>query len=210
MSHNIAKEFLSRKVNSDQYFGEFKFQIPSIIITIGQLRDFSANRVLIDNLGQSENFRLKFCGDGIDRLRLEEYSKNQNANCIFTGWYNKLEEQNLVSDCDFINIVLPESNHTMEQMTNRFYLSLLCRKPMIVNKKSTQSYYVDKYYLGLSVDLQENFDERILEFIRDFDSNLYLTGVDKMISIVQEDIDKFEYAVSDVLSNSGLTRNFFF
>ena len=53
-------------------------------------------------------------------------------------------------------------------MTNRFYLSLIFKKPMIVNKDSIQASFVKKYNLGIIISSEDNISERIMDYKNSF------------------------------------------
>ena len=82
--------------------------------------------------------------EAYDLLKKYEVKKIYN-NVKFTGYYPKKEEFSIVDGCDFMNIILPDDTLSRYLISNRFYLSLLRRKPMIVSSGGIQAEYVKEY-----------------------------------------------------------------
>lgn len=160
------------------------------ILTIGQLRDFSANLWLISQLQNRNDIILQYSGYGDAKKRLEHYvNENGVVNTIFTGFYNKEEEQLIVNDADFINIFLPDNLLSNTLMSNRFYLALLHRKPMIVNSSSEHAKYVLKYKLGVVVDCNDNIYDKIKEYIGCFNAVEFDTNCSYILEkVVHENV----------------------
>ena len=145
ISHNIGFRW-KEKMNMPAPDSFFHHQ-PLDILTIGQIRHFDGNRVLIDELGNRGNMKMHFAGDGVDVPRLVEYCKEKKINNVaFSGRYLKENEDDIVSTSDFVNILLPQTR-VQQAMANRFYLAILNYKPVIVNAESIQVEYVKKYGL---------------------------------------------------------------
>jgi hypothetical protein len=188
LGHNVRKQDLE----SSFYKNDFNVNKYFTILTIGQIRDFSSNSRIIDSFGNKHNFIVKFAGSGLDKENLELYSRDRYSNIHFTGRYNKEEEGNLVKNSDFINIVLPTTAFAMTQMTNRFYLSLIYKKPMIVNYESIQAKFVEKYSLGIVVNSSEDIHDKLMQYSKVFDIQVFDKGCEDMLKIITQDIDNFE------------------
>lgn len=63
----IISVFVGKKMNMPAPDSFFHHQ-PLDILTIGQIRHFDGNRVLIDELGNRGNMKMHFAGDGVDVL----------------------------------------------------------------------------------------------------------------------------------------------
>lgn len=196
LSHNIRKSLLLEDYKlKNSLLSNNKIEI----LTIGQLRDFESNIRIINAFGLNNKIRLKYSGDGLDSIKIQKFAKNNSTNCCFTGKYKKNDEHLIVKSCDFINVLLPEKDFVMTQMTNRFYLGILYRKPLIVNKKSIQYYFVSKYNLGFGVHLNDDLNFNLNRYLNSFDPMLFETGCREMIKDILKDIDYFENKIKDVL-----------
>lgn len=199
LSHNVRKTDLDiNKFDSCKIKSNKKIEV----LTIGQIRDFSSNSKLIKYLGNSECFDLKFIGDGTELVNLKKYSKDIN-NIEFSGRYDKKDEPGLVIKSDIINILLPNSPEAMTQMTNRFYLGLMYKKPMIVNKDSIQSYYIEKFNLGLTVGSYENIHNELLRYFQNYNPKEFEKGCVEVLNIVKNDIYLFEKTIKTIFKNNN-------
>lgn len=188
LSHNVRK---SELVNSERYSRRaFNNEIVKVL-TIGQLRDFSANSAIIDELGNKSNIFMDFVGEGTELSRLTKHAESYD-NIRFTGRYEKEEELGFIENADLINIVLPNTFEALTQMTNRFYLSLLYKRPMIVNEDSIQADFVRDYNLGIVVGKDENVYDEINSYISRLDYDLFCQGCNDCIKVINRDISKFE------------------
>lgn len=92
---------------------------------------------LLQSLGGNDDYRLTFAGRGDTDASLKEYALSHNmGNVDFTGFYKEENEAEIVKKCDFINIFFPNDIKHSTIMSNRFYLALIHKKPMIVTAGS--------------------------------------------------------------------------
>lgn len=197
ISHNIAGFNFSNQTKNKLFFKN-----PVInILTIGILRDMDANSKLIKNLVNKSKYRMQFSGDGPATKLIEEFVKtNKISNVITTGRYNKSDEIDIVNSADLINILLPWNLNSRTCMANRFYLSVMCRVPMIVDANTTQSEFVEKYFLGVVVSPKENIEKKISEYIENFNPEIYKQGCESFINLVKSDIHIFENKIINILN----------
>ena len=193
ISHNIGFRW-KEKMNMPAPDSFFHHQ-PLDILTIGQIRHFDGNRVLIDELGNRGNMKMHFAGDGVDVPRLVEYCKEKKINNVaFSGRYLKENEDDIVSTSDFVNILLPQTR-VQQAMANRFYLAILNYKPVIVNAESIQVEYVKKYGLGIIWEQGTILRECIHEYILNFNRVSFCKGRHLFFHELLLDIEKFETLV---------------
>ena len=164
ISHNFDISLVNNAVKYNNII-PFKSS-PINILTIGGIRNYESNVQVIKSLANKDGMNMAFIGKGIAASRLEKYSKeNKIVNIKFKGYYEKVQESSYVKDSSFINIFYPKITSHSTIMSNRFYLALIHKKPMIVTSNSTQGDYVEKYNLGLSVDNCENLKEKLINYI---------------------------------------------
>lgn len=197
ISHNIGFRW-KEKMNMPAPDSFFLNQ-PLDILTIGQIRHFDGNRVLIDELGNRGNMKMHFAGDGVDVPRLVEYCKEKKINNVaFSGRYLKENEDDIVSTSDFVNILLPQTR-VQQAMANRFYLAILNYKPVIVNAESIQAEYVRKYGLGIVWELGTSLKNAIEDYIARFDIEQFLDGRRKLCETLMKDVMQFNKMLNDIL-----------
>ena len=157
------------------------------VLTIGQLRNFITNKMLMDHLGNKSRITIQFSGMGIayDLLKKYEVKKMYN-NVKFTGYYPKKEEFSIVDGCDFMNIILPDD--TLSR-------SLLRRKPMIVSSGGIQAEYVKEYDLGIIVSSEDDIYSKIMIYARSFDPIQFQKNCDRFLEMVRLDMQIFSRSV---------------
>lgn len=196
ISHNIRSFFL-KSLYPIKPFNRSCVKV----LSIGGLRDISESERLLHDLGNKDTFTLVFSGDGVAKVPLENYAKMNNiSNVLFTGRYNKNDEPMIVYDSDFINILLPVDINGTSLMSNRFYLSILHHKHMIVNAESYQAKYVRKYNLGVVVESGDNVCDKIIEYMNLFDAVSFNNGCEECLREIEQDAGLFEISVINALS----------
>lgn len=192
LSHNVALDVIEHnlKVCYD------KPRTPIRILTAGLMIRYECNARVIRDLANRHDFELSFVGEGPMKDPLEKYcSDNGFANVSFSGRYEKTEEESIFMNSDMVNIYLPRSLNSDTCMSNRFYNSVLYRKPMIVNEGCYQADLVDKFGLGIVLKDQDDFYGRITEYWGELDWNKYQENCEFFLSIVRCDIETFNRAV---------------
>lgn len=173
---------------------------PVNILTIGSLRDYKANKFLIDQLGNKPDFYLKFVGSGSAEKQLITYvKKNHITNVEFHGLYLKSEELDLIRDASFLNILTGSDINSKSLTTNRFYLSAVLGIPMIVNDDTFQGDLSHKYSLGCIVKPNLPLAGQLQNYFQSFDSKKYDKGRKEFIETVALDIQNLEKAIREFL-----------
>lgn len=198
ISHNIGFRW-KEKMEMPTPVPFFQHRLLNIL-TIGQIRHFEGNRILIDELANRDNIMMHFAGEGIDAPRLENYCKMYNIeNVIFSGRYLKSDEIAYCKECDLVNILLPHTR-VMQAMANRFYLAILNYKPVIVNMESIQAKYVKKYGLGVVWEQGTSLVKCIDEYIDNFDREDFNKGRRLFFHELMQDIENFETVVLELIN----------
>jgi hypothetical protein len=165
------------------------------ILTIGFLRDFEANKRIINSFKNNNKFVLKFVGRGIAYEPLKKFvTENNIENVIFTGGYDKKDEKDFLKEASIMNIFLDDDINSRTLMTNRLYLSVANKIPILVNKNSTQGEYANKYKLGVAIEKKEAISEIVLSYLDKLDKNKFLKGRDSFLVEIAKDQEKFEMA----------------
>lgn len=196
---------LSHNLRSDSVSSDFKYvplnRTNIRILTIGQLRDYNTNSRIIDDFGNKPHISMHFAGNGNVKERLEELVTLKGyKNALFSGRYKKEDEPDIVKEADFINILLPTGVLDVNLMSNRFYLAIIHRKPIIVNEESIQAQYVEKFNLGLVVKSDDDIYEKLMEYIASFDADLFNYGCNLIRKQIEYEIRLFENKVEDCFS----------
>ncbi|MEG0559844.1 MAG: capsular biosynthesis protein [Muribaculaceae bacterium] len=168
LSHNFDVEKLNNLHHTsacDQLFDRNKIEI----LTIGAIRDYAQNKEIVNALKNKSPYHMTFVGSGDAAALLDDYvAQDGIINVYFSGYYEKKDEEKFILNSDFINIYYPNIASHISALSNRFYNSLLYKRPMIVLSTSIQGEYVNKYGLGISIDNCDQLNAKIDDYILHF------------------------------------------
>lgn len=162
------------------------------VLTIGGIRDYSSNIEVVNALANKDHIRVLFVGKGAASARIEEYCKNNDIhNVEFYGYYPKEEEPHYIKNATFMNIYYPRVITHDTALSNRFYNSLIFKRPMIVTSNTTQGDYAKKYNLGLSLDDCKGLDVKLRSWLSDNSNQSYADRCDCLLENFMHDYDIF-------------------
>jgi len=180
-----------RLINENACFNPISFE--QTILTIGTLRDYNENKLLIQSFENIKGFSLKFAGSGPAEKPLIEYvSNNLIHNVEFYGLYKKEEEIELINGASLMNILTGDDINSRTLTTNRFYLSVIIGIPMIVYNDTYQGLLCQEYSLGCVVKRNRPLLEQIQYYQKSFDESKYNIGRKEFIEIVALDVKDLE------------------
>ena len=196
MSHNFdvdaVRSALSKSIEEDS----FNVNDTIDILTIGAIRDYASNVEVVKALANKNDVKLRFVGKGDAADRISDYCKTEGIlNVSFTGYYHKSEEARYIKSATFMNIFYPRIITHDTAMSNRFYNSLIYKKPMIVTKGTTQGDYVEQNRLGLSLSDCDSLYEQLISFIREENYNVYAKRCNSLLRMFLKDQEAFETAI---------------
>lgn len=197
ISHNfIASEVEKAIISNVEEYG-YK---PIEILTIGGIRDYDSNSQVIKALANHENISMSFVGRGSAREPLENMAKETSVkNSSFSGYYDKKDEPNIIKKSTFLNIYYPDKISHATALSNRFYNSLIYRRPMIVTKGQIQGDYAERYNVGISVSDPTNLPYQIQKWINNIDFPEYQNNCKVLLKSFFEDYNKFKKVLRDFL-----------
>lgn len=169
---------------------------PIDILTIGGIRDYSSNAPLMDSMGNNPEFQMRFVGKGCAAQMLEEHChKLDYKNVLFEGFYQKKDEYKYIKDCSFLNIYYPDTIIHATALSNRFYNSLIYRKPMIVTKGQIQGDYCEQYNLGIAVKDINDLPVQIHFWLNNNDFSIYEKRCIELLEKFMLDYSEFKKMV---------------
>lgn len=172
------------------------------ISTIGGIRDYDANVEVIESLKNRAEFKLRFIGKGPSAEPLAQYVKANNIkNIEFQGFYLKADEWQFYQQTDMVNIYYPRIKSHETALSNRFYKSMIFRKPMIVTNRSTQGDYVEKYNLGLSVENCSEIDSHIKSYLSNLDKEAFVERCNTLLVEFVKDYDRFSKKITKFIKD---------
>jgi len=168
------------------------------ITTIGSLRDYEANKMIIDAFKNSKQFKLKFIGSGPASEPLKEYVLDSKvSNVSFKGFYKKEDEATLLCKSNFINNFTNYDLNSRTLMTNRFYLSVVLSIPMIVRFGTYQAEICERYNLGCIVKPKLDIEAQLKDYIKTFNENDFKNGCKDFLKVVENDTNNIKNVLLD-------------
>lgn len=204
ISHNFDVSAVKRELRNETSESSFHLKDGNIkVLTIGGIRDYSSNVQVIDSLYNKEGFEVEFVGRGNSAPLLENHSKEIGAsNVSFTGYYKKEDEPAYIKDATFMNIFYPRIITHDTAMSNRFYNSLLHKKPMIVTKNTTQGDFAEKYKIGIAIENCENLELELRNFLEN-DYSQYRDRCNQLLQSFLQDYETFDKELNRFLGNEN-------
>jgi len=164
------------------------------ILTLGNLRTYSIDVKIVNIFSSQNNIRFLFAGKGKESHLYENLAKS-NSMVEYSGKYDKAEEMQIAKRATFINIFLEDNISYNTAFSNRFYLSVICGIPMIVNSQNAQSKFVKKYNLGIVASSIDELPDQLNHYISAFDCDRYNKGRKDMIDLIKRDISNFNQLI---------------
>ncbi len=167
------------------------------VLTVGYIRNYSSNVKIIQSLGGRVHYNLKFVGRGDAAASLQGTAvANGYTNVVFEGFYRKEDEDAIVEKCDMINIYFPDDTEHRAIMSNRFYLALMYKKPVIVTSGSVQAALVKEYGLGVVWDGEKALDEEIGNYFSTYNHVAFCSNCNTLLARFVEEHRALERALA--------------
>lgn len=172
------------------------------VLTIGGIRDYESNVQVMDALANIDDFTLRFIGRGPSAEPLKIHAEKMGiSNVYFKGFYTKEKEPEYISSCTFLNIFYPQKPSHDTALSNRFYNSLIYKKPMITTAGTTQGDYAVKYNVGIALKDCTNLAEELKCFIEEMDYDEYCKQCNILLNEFIYDYEKFYAVLTNFIKN---------
>jgi hypothetical protein len=201
LSHNFNIEQVRNAITglNDNYNS---YSTTINILTIGGIRDYESNIEIIQALANNPQFQLSFVGKGPSAAAIENYViENSIKNVSFEGYYKKADEAEYIAKCTYLNIYYPRKPSHDSAISNRFYNSLIHKRPMIVTANTTQGDFAAKYKLGIVVENCESLEQKIYDYDKKNNFNEYIEQCNNLLKLFIEDYNIFESKVITFIDN---------
>ena len=157
---------------------------------IGGVRYFEENVSLIEKLKNQYRYQLWYIGKANNDCDLQGYcAQHEVTNVSFVGKYDNSQKPELYKNIDVINSIY--GNDSLEVTTalpNRLYEACLFKKPIISSKGTYLGEVIERYGLGLVVDVDEDDVLEIVNtYIDNFNQEEFERGCENFLKIIAED-----------------------
>lgn len=189
ITHNISNELAKE---NEPTLSKHKSSI--CLGFVGVARAYEANTLLISKLAGKERYFLKYAGYHYPDCDLQEFCRqHQYAAVRFFPPYKNEEKPLLYKDIDIINTIF--GDNTLEVSTNlpnRLYDGLLFQKPLLASKNTYTGNLVEKYKIGLAVDVKrDDVYGELNRYVNNFDEEAFLTATETLLKKICEEQDRF-------------------
>lgn len=201
LSHNFNID-LVRGILKDGNSSVISTNTESIdVLTIGGIRDYESNVQVIDSLSNKQDFTVRFIGRGPSAEALQAHANDIGAmNVSFEGYYPKEKEAEYIAGCSFMNIFYPRLRSHDTALSNRFYNSLIYKRPMITTLDTTQGNYTQQYDLGVAIADCDGLGIKLKDFLQSMDKDGYARRCNELLSSFIADYDRFESVIKHFVS----------
>lgn len=186
--HNFQNDFL--KYTKNECAKKEKDQ-KIIIGYVGALRAYGYHKRLIDIFADDKRFEFYTYGCGDDTERLKEYAGNYN-NIYVCGAYNECDKSRIIDTFDMMIYNYPYNYVNDGAVANKYYDSLIMKKPMIVNTETVLGRYIAESGLGVGIDEEdEKSADKIYSWYMSFDAAEFSAKCNENMKKYEEDNQKF-------------------
>lgn len=201
LSHNFDIETV-RSVIDDKSEKQNDDNSQIDVLTIGGIRDYSSNIEVVKALANQEGFFMRFVGSGGAVTPIKSYVEEKKIqNISFTGYYKKVDEPSFIKTATFLNIFYPRVKTHDTALSNRFYNSLIYKKPMIVTKDTTQGDFAEQYGVGVAIEDCKNLPTILQDFLK-HDYICYVQQCNILLKSFLNDYQVFENNIIEFLFNN--------
>lgn len=182
---------------------------PFIIAYVGFVDYFDTNTRLINAFANKQEFKLVYTGKISTNCKLDEYVKKNDINNVqFTGPYSNENKYEYYRNVDLINALYGDNSLiTTTALPNKLYDAVMCGIPILVSKGTYLSEVVDKFNLGISVDVKnDDLYQTIQHFLNNIDYESFNKSCEAFLRIVKEDQRKLEESILKFLSETEETE----
>ncbi len=142
---------------------------------------YDINKKLIDTFKNENNIKFYYVGSCVGENVLKKYVEGNNINNVkFKPPYSDDNKRDLYKKykINFINAAYGNNSFNATKLTpNKLYDSLFYKIPIIVSKNTHLEKIVDKYDIGIAVDLND-IREKINIYIKSFNYEKFSKNID--------------------------------
>lgn len=174
-----------------------------VIGFVGCVRYFDINSKLINDC-QGSDVSLIYVGPQYNDCDLKAFCKDNNvSNVKFIDSFNNSEKNKIYSEITFVNAIYSlKSPEVSEAIPNRLYDAAIYKKPIIVSKGTYLEKIVNKYKLGIAVDMQkDNILEMINEFLSEYHPDIFEANCKRFLEKVMKDEKAWKTTLMSFLLN---------
>lgn len=168
---------------------------------VGSVRYPDENIKLIEAL-KKKNFLLKYIGPEVSGCDLQGYCRKHNIkNVIFQGKFKNQDKAAIYEGLDIINSLYGDcSLEVTTAIPNRYYDSLLFKKPIIASKGTYLGELVEQNGLGLAIDLKhDSIENKLVDYIYQFNAAQFSTNCQQTLKSIMIEQNNFYQQIQEFM-----------
>lgn len=153
------------------------------IVYMGHVRYFEENKKLIDGIVDYKQFTLTYRGSYAVGCKLQDY---KSTNIRFCGKFDNKDKPSLYKKYDVIHSLYGNGHISITSLLpNRLYDAVLFKKPILASSGTYLAEIVEKYKLGLVLDLDNgDFMKKLSSYIQSFDEKDFFNSTEAFLEYV--------------------------
>ncbi|MBO7187808.1 MAG: hypothetical protein J6V68_05385 [Clostridia bacterium] len=185
-SHNIVLDDLDdKRINEKSPSDKIRLSF------WGLIRGEELNKKIIEKIANDNRFELHYYGrEESVAINLKSFVNTINAeNIFFHGEYSPKDRAGFAVDTDIVHNIYLDTNMQMA-VTNKYYDGLIYKIPQVCINGSFMGELVKKNGVGISVDIDENFTDKIYEYLNNLDKTEFDANANKALQAVLGEYEK--------------------
>lgn len=174
-------------------------------ITLGYIGLIAYDKSCITVIKKLAGTKYKLYFRGIFKTQvIQEFcKKNDVRNVEFEGRFVSDEKNKIYRDIDIVNCIygVKGENNKQYALPNRLYDAVYCCRPIFALKGTALAEYIDKYAIGLTVDEDDDFKNKLDDYISDFNPEKFENNINKCRSVIEEEQQKAISTIRDFVNN---------
>lgn len=199
---------IAHNFNRNEVIDNTKFVKTDGIINFvwnGMVRYFEFQKNYLDALKNDSRFNLVFHGDGPELNKFKQYCEtNGFTNVTFTGAYNNKDKINILKSAHILNncygYTHGAGNKLKYAVSNRFYDGMIHHIPQLIEPEGFKSSWANNSGLGVSFLPDEQFADKLFNYYKSIDENLFDTICAKELKKVLADDDVYIKMIDDFIN----------
>lgn len=200
ISHNI--QHIDSEMIEQYRLRKRSLDKPIVISFIGTVRFIEQQKKFLDVFGNDKRFLIKYIGRGSEALT-DYCLENHINNVELIGQFERTELGKHYLNTDFaLNIYGNDNPALVYALSNKLYSATLMGMPILCSPYTFTETIVDKYNIGLSVNLDDNDSpDRVYAYHQSLDYTSFVYNCDVFINSILKDEMIYKQTVSSFINN---------
>lgn len=162
IAHNFNPKYIDKNQENEYHDGLLK--PPIKLLFLGSIRHLEFDKSFVSLFKENDSFLLEYAGSGPDKEKLEKFIlKNKINNTFLSGYYINANKRNIIANSNLLINCYPVNKHNRYAISNKYYDSIIYKKPQIVSKGSISEKLINEKGLGIAIDIDNKETPEIIQ-----------------------------------------------